>query len=135
MAGVRVRGATVALGVLLVAGAARGDDAGGKDVAAVVGTWRGESLCTVKPSACHDEEVVYHFARGAGRPRSRGRRTSSSAASSENMGTIECTVAADVVSCPIEKGVFRFVIDGKQLTGTLTLTDGQLFRRIHAARR
>jgi hypothetical protein len=135
VAGVRVRGAMVAFAALLVAGAARGDDAGGKDVAAVVGTWRGESLCTVKPSACHDEEVVYHFARG-GRPAAVTATANKIVDGAEvNMGTIECTVAAEVVTCPFEKGVFRFVIGGKQLTGTLTLTDGKLFRRIHATRR
>src|SRR5689334_5610053 len=28
--------------------------------AAVVGDWHGTSLCLVKPSACHDEEALYH---------------------------------------------------------------------------
>ena len=30
-----------------------------KDSSGVLGKWKGESLCTVKPSACHDEVVVY----------------------------------------------------------------------------
>src|SRR4051812_15388991 len=29
----------------------------------VVGTWRGTSLCLVRPSACNDEIVVYRIAR------------------------------------------------------------------------
>src|SRR5258707_5438868 len=28
-----------------------------------VGVWRGTSLCTVHPSACHDEVVVYRITR------------------------------------------------------------------------
>jgi len=28
-----------------------------------VGTWRGTSLCQVRPSACHDESVVFRITR------------------------------------------------------------------------
>jgi hypothetical protein len=29
----------------------------------VAGTWEGTSLCQIKPSPCHDEHVVYRFAK------------------------------------------------------------------------
>lgn len=31
-----------------------------------VGVWRGTSLCTVRPSPCHDEVVVYYITRANG---------------------------------------------------------------------
>ena len=38
---------------------ASGPKSGPNDVA-LIGDWRGESICVVKPSACHDEESLYH---------------------------------------------------------------------------
>ena len=29
----------------------------------IEGIWKGTSLCQVKPSACHDENVVYHISK------------------------------------------------------------------------
>ncbi|HYK45069.1 MAG TPA: hypothetical protein VEV83_07870, partial [Parafilimonas sp.] len=29
----------------------------------IEGVWKGTSLCQVKPSACHDESVVYHISK------------------------------------------------------------------------
>jgi hypothetical protein len=30
----------------------------------VIGTWKGESICQVKSSPCHDEIAVYHISKG-----------------------------------------------------------------------
>jgi len=30
----------------------------------LTGTWKGTSICQVKPSACNDEIAVYHFTKG-----------------------------------------------------------------------
>ena len=35
-------------------------------VADIVGVWRGDSVCTQRPSSCTDEHVVYHIAKGDG---------------------------------------------------------------------
>jgi hypothetical protein len=43
---------------------ARGEDAG----VPIAGTWRGNSVCLVKGSACRDEENVYRFSKPAGKP-------------------------------------------------------------------
>jgi hypothetical protein len=131
-----------ALGVLLFAlPALAGADTG---AAPPIGTWHGTSTCTVKPSSCNDETVVYHVTRAA------GGGASSNAVSVQadkivdgkalDMGTLDCTWdgAGRVLACTIpKKGTFRFQIDAddKKLTGTLTLTDGTLFRKIVAERR
>ena len=33
----------------------------------VAGTWEGTSLCQIKPSSCHDEHVIYRFAKTGAR--------------------------------------------------------------------
>src|SRR5215467_8936657 len=33
-----------------------------------VGDWRGDSICQVRPSACHDEDSLYHVTKIAGKP-------------------------------------------------------------------
>src|SRR5260221_1092960 len=108
------------------------------DTGAPLGTWRGTSLCTVKPSACNDETVVYHVTRAAG-----GGANDLSIQADKivdgkalDMGTLPCTWDGPriVLTCPTGRGVFRYQIDGdgKKLTGTLTRADGTLFRKIAA---
>jgi hypothetical protein len=108
------------------------------DDGAPVGTWRGTSLCLVKPSACNDETVVYHVTRAAGALEIQADKIVDG--KEVNMGTLSCTWdrSGRVMACVIpQKGVFRFLIDAdeKRMTGTLTLTDGTLFRKIAADRK
>ena len=110
----------------------------GADAAGVVGTWRGESRCVLKQSACHDEVIVYRFARG--------KKPNTLVASADkivdgkalNMGELDCTVdvSGSAIECPVPngKGTFRYQIHGRALSGTLTLTDGTLFRRVTATK-
>jgi hypothetical protein len=52
-------------GIAFVAcfGAVAGAMASGtSDLAEVVGTWEGESICQVANSPCHDEHVIYEIA-------------------------------------------------------------------------
>jgi len=65
----------------------------------VTGNWRGRSICTVRPSACHDEEVIYEITRSTpGKLRwsadkiFHGER--------ENMGVLECTYEHKALTCP-----------------------------------
>jgi hypothetical protein len=108
--------------------------------ASPAGEWRGTSLCTVKPSACHDETVVYHVSghvSGAADPDSfvlvanklvDGRE--------EEMGTLSCHLDRDrrTLTCPFDKGTFNYVLDGDHMHGTLDLPDGQRFRQIETER-
>jgi hypothetical protein len=107
-----------------------------KTNASVLGTWKGESLCTVKPSACHDEIVVYEITATAGSKDHvvwkadkivKGQR--------ENMGTLDCTTASQTVTCDMPgRGVWSLTVDGDNMTGTLKLSDGTLFRKVSAKR-
>jgi hypothetical protein len=98
------------------------------------GTWRGQSTCLVKPSSCRDEDSVYRVA-----PVARSTTRFSLEANriqdgrEVNMGTSECSYAsaARVLNCPLPNGsTVRFDLKGDALTGTMTLADGTVWRKI-----
>jgi hypothetical protein len=101
-----------------------------------VGTWRGTSLCLVRPSSCNDEVVVYRI-------------TQLSAADSvaidarrivrgeeQEMGVLTCRVASPgaQVTCAIPQGVWHFSVRGDSLTGELRLRDSTRFRDVRTIR-
>jgi hypothetical protein len=102
--------------------------------APVLGTWKGESLCTVKPSACHDETVVYEISEG----RNGGvvwKADKIVNGQQENMGELDCTFAANVLTCDMPgKGVWSLEVRGDAMNGTLKLSDGTLFRKVSVHR-
>src|SRR5690242_4946094 len=63
-----------------------------KENAAVLGQWKGESLCTVKPSACHDEVVVYEITATAEKKGTLIWKADKIVnGEQQNMGTLDCT--------------------------------------------
>ena len=104
----------------------------------VLGKWEGESLCTVKPSACHDETVVYEFS-AAGDSKDHVVVNADKIVDGKalNMGTLDCKYADDrhTITCDLPgRGVWRFTADGDAMTGTLKLSDGTVFRKVTAKR-
>ena len=95
----------------------------------VIGTWEGESICTVHPSACHDEHVIYEIS-DAGRDKLKMSADKVVNGERQNMGDLECTYERKTLSCPFAKGVWAFDVSGTKMTGTLKLTDGTLFRKV-----
>ena len=109
-----------------------------KDSSGVVGKWKGESLCTVKPSACHDEVVVYDI---SAPPEKKGalvwKADKIVNGEQQNMGTLDCTYAAAsrTMTCDMPgKGVWSLTVEGDAMTGTLRLSDGTLFRKVSVKR-
>jgi hypothetical protein len=96
--------------------------------------WRGLSRCIAAAHPCHDEQVIYRVAEG---PDS-SRRIMSAAkivgADTIEMGTL--TLAREVGSSDwvarLAVGVWRFQIGRDSLTGTLTVDDGAVMRRVSA---
>src|ERR1043165_4229164 len=84
------------------------------------GTWKGESLCTVRPSACHDEVVIYDVTE---EKKSKLHWKASKIVEGEEkwMGTLECDYQASnqVALCSIPNGKWEFHADGDNMTGTL----------------
>lgn len=101
-----------------------------------VGTWRGTSLCLVRPSACNDEIVVYRIA---------PMKTNDSLAldarkivrgEEQEMGVLGCAFAqaSGQLTCIIPRGVWRFRVRDDSLTGDLRLADDTRFRVVRARR-
>ena len=106
---------------------------------AILGTWRGTSLCTPVRPGCHDEIAVYHLASS---------RTPDLIAMTMNKvvdgneiemgGTIDYhvdygrqTLIYEMAARDGTKGVFRFTWSGNHMTGTLTqLPGGEVVRNI-----
>jgi hypothetical protein len=101
-----------------------------------VGTWRGTSLCQVRPSACNDEIVVYRITRTTARDSLAldGRKIVNDA--EVEMGVLGCRLDATSarLTCPIQSGVWQFTIRGDSLVGELRLPDGTKVRDVRTAR-
>jgi hypothetical protein len=99
----------------------------------VVGTWEGDSTCQVAGSRCKNEHNVYvvRAADDGGMPLSldgykvvNGERL--------YMGTLDCRhhEAARALHGVNVAGTWDFTIDGATMTGTLTVPEGRVYRRI-----
>jgi hypothetical protein len=101
-----------------------------------VGIWRGTSLCLVRPSACHDETVVYRITRTKtpdsltidARKIVRGEE--------QGMGILGChfTSPNGTLTCAIPQGTWQFRIRNDSLVGELRLPDNTKFRDVRAVR-
>ena len=103
--------------------------------ALIEGTWKGTSLCQVKSSPCHDENVVYHISKVGN-----GKNYSIQASkiingAEDDMGTLpasynETQQTLTVTMKDNRNSVWLFKIDGRQMHGTLTEDDKTLYRII-----
>ena len=107
-------------------------DATPPNVADLVGDWNGTSLCQVKSSACHDEEVVYRMSKPhddkitiqadkivEGKPITMG---ASEWAYDKSTGTL---------TWQIPRGTWKLAVNGDTMDGTLIVSENVLFRKIH----
>jgi hypothetical protein len=110
-----------------------------KDDAAVVGTWEGESKCTVAGSPCHDEHVIYEIAReGSGL-----KIDAYKVVNGEKlfMGALGCKYNAEKknLSCsggnPKGKSDWEFFVSGETMQGTLVIgKERTLYRKVNVKR-
>jgi len=99
----------------------------------VIGTWEGESICTVRPSPCHDEHVIYDIT--ADKEKLSISMDKVVNGERENMGALPCTYKSSTLRCTFRDTVWTFAIKDKQMQGELHLGDGTLYRRIKAQRK
>ncbi len=102
----------------------------------VVGTWRGTSVCLVRPSRCNDEIVVYRITNLKtadslaldGRKIVRGEE--------EEMGILTCHLGPSnrQLTCTLPQGVWHFNVRGDSLVGELRLRDNVKYRNVRAVR-
>jgi hypothetical protein len=100
----------------------------------IAGTWRGNSECALKNSACHDETNVYRFSGLPARPNWFSGEGSKVVDGKEiSMGTLDWHYNANsrTLESDNPNAVFRLVVAGDKMEGTLILHDGTVYRRIH----
>jgi hypothetical protein len=101
-----------------------------------VGTWRGTSVCLVRPSSCNDEIVVYRIAHANatdsltidGRKVVRGEE--------QEMGVLTCHFASSdgSLTCAIPQGTWQFRVRNDSLVGELRRSDNTKFRDVRTVR-
>jgi hypothetical protein len=110
------------------------------DRQSVIGTWEGESKCTVADSPCHDEHVIYRFAADKSDPKSLKADAAKVVNGSEEfMGTLDCQQQDAELLCSghtPKKDEWKFQISGEVMSGTLTIgTEKTLYRRVSVRRK
>lgn len=130
--GISLAGALVP-GVFAMPQNAGANSSRGGEEGKLAGTWRGESLCVEKGTACHDEVAVYRVAEIPGKP---GYLMVSGGKVADGkeivMGTGEWRYdsAKRTMSVELPRGVITLKVDGDKLEGTFTLPDKTILRRI-----
>lgn len=96
------------------------------------GNWVGESTCTVRPSPCNDEHVIYRVSEPNEAGDLKIQMDKIVGGKPEVMGTLDCKFdkAASTISCPMSRVTWDYLVRGNQMTGTLKLTDGTVYRKI-----
>lgn len=104
---------------------------------AVVGSWEGDSKCTVPDSPCHDEYVLYQITEDKKDPFQLNLDAYKMVEGApEFMGTLACsyeskTGALSCTSSTKEKDDWEFHVMGDAMAGRLMINDGKtLYRRV-----
>lgn len=103
---------------------------------AVIGSWEGESKCTVPSSPCHDEHVIYQVTEDKKDPFQLNVDAYKVVDGAPDfMGTITCqyqgkTGALSCTSSNREKDDWEFRIVGDTMSGRLIVDGKTLYRRI-----
>jgi hypothetical protein len=96
------------------------------------GTWRGDSFCVARNTACHDEAVVYRVQQVPASDNASISADKIVNGKAIHMGSLEFQYDQPSQSwvCQYPQGVWRLKVAGAKLNGTLTQPDGTLFRKI-----
>lgn len=101
-----------------------------------LGTWRGTSVCLVRPSACHDETVVYRIARMNGGDSLKLDARKIVGGQEQEMGVLTCVLKSPnaTLTCVIPHGTWLFRVHDDSLVGELRQPDNKKFRDVRAIR-
>jgi hypothetical protein len=108
-----------------------------RNLSEILGTWEGESECTVPNSPCHDEHVIFEITldkNSRGALKSDGYKVVNG--ERQFMGTLRCEYDAPekTLSCTARGKNFddwEYTLSGDTLKGTLTVDSGKtLYRRV-----
>ena len=100
----------------------------------IEGTWKGSSICQIKTSPCHDEQVVYHISKVTGINKFSVIANKLINGKEEFMGTIPFTFDPQkktFISIDEERNArWEFVKEGDQMSGKL-IYKNELFRIVN----
>src|SRR5215208_8223081 len=115
----RIPLAGVAVAILLARGAGAQSPSRQPAVATPVGTWRGTSLCLVRPSACNDEIVVYRIAPTKAADSLTVDARKIVRGEEEEMGVLACrfTSPGGLLTCALPRGTWQFRVRNDSLVG------------------
>ena len=101
-----------------------------------VGVWRGTSMCLVRPSACHDEIVVYRIARTNATDTVTIDARKIVGGQEQEMGVLSCrfTSSNRSLTCVIPQGTWQFRVSADSLVGELRHADNTKFRDVRTTR-
>jgi hypothetical protein len=99
-----------------------------------LGDWRGMSICQVKPSACHDEDSLYHFKKLGEKPGAFELQADKIVDGKPvTMGTGPCEYDSSgqlVCTIPGTTATLLFDVHGDDMQGTMKSPDGKVWRKI-----
>ena len=104
-------------------------------IADLVGDWNGTSLCQVKSSPCHDEQVVFRLSH----PQQEKIRVQADKivdGKAVTMGPDDWPFDAlsQALIYEIPSGTWKLIVQGNEMNGTLITRDNVLFRKVHLDR-
>lgn len=102
------------------------------EISDLVGDWSGTSLCQVKPSPCHDENVIFRFSK----PHEDNITVQADKivdGKAVTMGIGEWTYdkSTGTLRWQIPRGDWKLIVNDNAMDGTLIVPDNVVFRKIH----
>lgn len=107
----------------------------------ITGVWKGTSLCQVKNSPCHDETAVYHIS-PSGKPGVYKMQMNKIVnGAEEEMGVTDFVYDRSKHSLTgitkdrqQREGVWKFIVKGGHISGTLVIDGNTLYRKIEVTK-
>jgi hypothetical protein len=101
-----------------------------------MGTWRGTSVCLVRPSACNDEIVVYRIAPTKAADSLTLDARKIVRGEEQEMGVLTCRIASTngPLTCVMPQGTWQFRARNDSLVGELRLANNTKFRDVRTVR-
>jgi hypothetical protein len=131
----RIQLAGLALACMLARGAKGQAPSRPTTTVSPVGSWRGMSLCAVRPSACHDEVVVYRITQMEAADRLAIDARKIIRGEEQEMGVLGCRLVSPTgLTCVVPQGVWQFSVRKDSLTGELRLKDNTRYRQVRTSR-
>jgi hypothetical protein len=103
------------------------------EASGIAGTWRGESICVTETPSCHNENVVFYIkdvAERSDKLHIQADKIVNGKAITMGSGEWQHDRAQHTLEWRTPQQVWFLKVSGNRIEGTLTLSDGVVFRKI-----